>query len=402
VDEPIANIKSAKINGVAATYTLVNNTLEFKSVALSDGANALKLELEDTAGNNAEVAQVTVTKGDITKAFPENGGVDFVGPQTVAWDNLDGRNRALVMDVDAKTLVAVDLNTGMRSMLSDNTTQPEIPFIFDRADYNGAPVVVDKVNKVAYVGQSSTLRTTPGVFSIAFDGARQEALSGTGRWAISDLAIDYRTELTKIFDANGSFGGINLWDLATKQSAGGYSNSQSGFPNTDFPFNNSGSIALDTPRNRLLMTSLTGDQFVYSVSVKAPFDSSDINNFDRGGRAVFSNATTPNNSEPFTATGTNVLTSIRVDADRSRALMVDRAKPAVFALAISDDPTKDGARSIFSSNEKSTVNKLVDPYGLHIEAAMQYALVVDKGRKTLLAVDLESGERVIISKTITP
>jgi hypothetical protein len=326
--------------------------------------------------------------------------VDFVGPQTVAWDNLDGRNRALVMDVDAKALMAVNLNNGLRSVLSDNTTQPEIPFVFDRLDYNGAPVVVDKNNKVAYVGQASATNTSPGIFSIALDsGVRAKALGGTSRWGVADLAIDYRTDATKIFNASSRGGDIDYWNLTTKESAGGYSNADAGLPNTDFPFANSGSIALDMPRNRLLMTSLSGDQFVYSINAKAPFDSSDVNSLDRGGRSLFSNATTPNSLEPFTASGTNVLTSIRIDTDRNRALMVDRLKPAVFALAVSDDPATDGARSIFSSNEKSVPNKLVDPYGLHIEANMSYALIVDKGQKALMALDLESGERVVVSKS---
>ncbi len=248
-------------------------------------------------------------------------------------------------------------------------------------------------------GKSSTRNTNPGVSAIALDtGARQEALTGTAR-SLADLAIDYRTETTRMFDAATTVGTVDFWDLTDKASAGGYSSSQRELPNADFPFINSGSIAVDAPRNRLLMTSLSGDQFVYSVNAKAPFDSSDVNSLDRGGRSIFSNATTPNNLEPFTASGTNVLTSIRIDTDRSRALMVDRLKLAVFALTISDDPAKDGARSIFSSNEKSIPNKLVDPFGLHIEANMDYALIVDKGQRALMALDLESGERVVVSKS---
>ena len=395
-----SGVKSVKVNGVAATVDTAKGAWELKAAALTDGVNNLKLVVEDAAGNiNEDAARVAVTKGDISEAFPVGGGVDFVGPQTVAWDNLDGRNRALVVDVAGKALVAVDLKTGMRSVLSDNSTQLDMPFIYDRMDYNGAPVVVDRIKKVAYVGQSSTRNTNPGVFAIALDtGERQEALTGTAR-SLADLAIDYRAETTRMFDATATIGNIDFWDITSKNAAGGYSNSQAAFPNTDFPFANSGSIALDAPRNRLLMTSLSGDQFLYAINAKAPFVSDDVNSLDRGGRSIFSNATTPNNNEPFTASGTNVLTSIRIDTDRNRALMVDRLKPAVFALAISDDPTKDGARSIFSSNEKSIPNKLVDPFGLHIEANMDYALIVDKGQKALMALDLESGERVVVSKS---
>ena len=58
-----------------------------------------------------------------------------------------------------------------------------------------------------------------------------------------------------------------------------------------------------------------------------------------------------------------------------------------------------GVETSFSSNEKSIPNKLIDPYGLHIEANMDYALIVDKGQRALMALDLESGERVVVSKS---
>ncbi|HRH77783.1 MAG TPA: hypothetical protein PK129_10585, partial [Cellvibrionaceae bacterium] len=74
-------------------------------------------------------------------------------------------------------------------------------------------------------------------------------------------------------------------------------------------------------------------------------------------------------------------------------------KPAVFSLTLSDDKTKDGARIVLSDNTKNTANKLLEPYGLQIEPGMPYALLVDKAAKATMAVDLESGERVFISKS---
>ena len=76
--------------------------------------------------------------------------------------------------------------------------------------------------------------------------------------------------------------------------------------------------------------------------------------------------------------------------------MVNRLQQSIIALAVSNEPAIDGSCSKFSDG--TTVNALLDPYGLHVEAGSPYALVVDKGRTALLAVDLESGERVFVSK----
>lgn len=395
-EEGGSGVKSVKVNGVAATVDTAKGTWELTAAALTDGVNNLKLVVEDVAGNvNEDAAQVAVSKGDITQAFPANGGVDFVGPQTVAWDNLDGRNRALVMDVNgsASALVAIDLSSGVRSVVSDNNTQLSFPFVYDRSDFNTAPLLIDKKNKVAWVGQNSKTILDPSVLKIDLSTGARNGLSSGNLRHISDLAIERSETRDRMYDCSFRQGAVNFFSFVE----GAYTyvgTSDPAFPSAAFPFENSGSMALDKSRNRLLMTSFSGNQFVYGIDI-----SKEDQDPTAGARSIFSDAVTPNSENPFTSTGDRVLTSIRIDEDRSRALMVDRLKPAIFALTLSDDKTKDGARSVLSSNEKSSVNKFIDPYGLHIEASMNYAIVVDKGQKALMAVDLESGERVVVSKS---
>ncbi len=394
-----SGVKSVKVNGVAATVDSAKGTWELNAAALTDGVNNLKLVVEDAAGNiNEDAAHVDVTKGDIAQAFPANGGVDFVVPQTVAWDNLDGRNRALVMDVNknAPALVAVDLASGLRSVLSDNNTQIDQPFVYDRDDFNTAPLLIDKDKKAAWVGQNSKAILNFAVLKVDLASGARSGLSSGNLRHISDLAIERSETRDRMYDCSFNQGsvGFRSYNLDKYTKVGG---SDASHPDAINLFDNSGSIVVDKPRNRLLMTSFSGNQFVYGIDI-----SKDDQDAAAGARTVFSNATTPDNATPFTATGDQVLTSIRIDSDRSRALMVDRAKLAIFALTLSDDKTKDGARSVLSANDKNLSNKISDPYGLHIEAGMPYALLVDKGRKALVAVDLESGERVIISKSPNP
>jgi hypothetical protein len=396
VKDDASTITSVKINNQTATINPVAGTWELKDAALVEGANNMKLIVEDSAGNiNSDAAHVAVTKGDITKAFPENGGVDFVGPQTVAWDNLDGRNRALVMDVNgsASALVAIDLNTGARNSLSDNTKQTTLPFVYDRADFNAASLLIDKKNKTAWVGQNSKATLDFAVLKIDLATGVRSGLSSGNLRHISDLAIEQSETRNRLYDCSFNQGSVGFRSYIFEEytRVGG---SDASHPDAVNLFDNSGSIVVDKSRSRLLMTSFSGNQFVYGIDI-----SKEDQDPAAGARSIFSDAATPNGENPFTGTGDRVLTSIRIDEDRSRALMVDRLKPAIFALALSDDKAKDGARSILSSNEKSTVNKFVDPYGLHIEAFMNYALVVDKGQKAVMAVDLNTGERVFVSKS---
>jgi hypothetical protein len=399
VKDDASTIASVKINNQTATVNPTAGTWELKDAALTAGKQTLKLVVEDSAGNvNSSAAQVEITQGDITQAFPENGGVDFVGPQTVAWDNLDGRNRALVMDVnrDNPALVAVDLKTGIRSSLSDNNKQTTLPFVYDRDDFNAAPLLIDKDQKSAWVGQNSKAILDFAVLKIDLTSGVRSGLSSGNLRHISDLALERSETRDRLYDCSFNQGsvGFRSYILDKYTRVGG---SDASHPDAVNLFDNSGSIVVDKPRRRLLMTSFSGNQFVYGIDI-----SKDDQDDTAGARTVFSNATTPNSENPFSATGDQVLTSIRIDTDRSRALMVDRLKPGIFALILSDDKTKDGARSVLSANDKNPSNKLSDPYGLHIEAGMPYALLVDKGQKALMAVDLESGERVIISKTQTP
>ncbi len=395
-EEGGSGVKSVKVNGVAATVDAAEGTWELTAAALTDGVNNLKLVVEDVAGNiNEDAAHVAVTKGDITQAFPANGGVDFVGPQTVAWDNLDGRNRALVMDVDAKALVVVDLNSGIRSVLANG-------FIFESKDDSGNPAVpfgaiaIDKSRKKVFSAQTAAYNTFGNYSEIVSidlnSGEKANAFSGPIVDAPADIVIDKSEQFDRLFLSSTWEGNIVTWDILGVGGVSYYSNVVLRLPNDNFPFSNSGGLALDRARNRLLMTSLNGPAFVYAIDVsKASGD------LASGARSDFSNSTKANCAEKFSDSGDKVLTSIRMDEDRSRALMVNRQQKSIIALAVSNEPAIDGSCSKFS--DSTTLNALIDPYGLHIEASMNYALVIDKGQKALMAVDLESGERVFVSKS---
>ncbi|HMW48218.1 MAG TPA: hypothetical protein PKC70_07965, partial [Cellvibrionaceae bacterium] len=296
------------------------------------------------------------------------------------------------MDVDAKALVVVDLKTGLRSLLASG-------FIFSKTDIDGndtfayGAMVLDKTKGIAYAAQTGALNFPGGYSEIVTvnlsNGEKKETNSGPILDAPADIVLDKNFNFERMFVSSVWEGVIIAWDLDSGQTT--YSKQRSGKPNKEFPFSNTGGMAVDRSRNRILMSSLNSPTFVYAIDISKSAD--DITS---GARSEFSNSTKANCADKFPVSGDKVLTSIRMDEDRSRALMVNREQKSIIALAVSNEPAIDGSCSKFS--DSSSPNALIDPYGLHVEAGSPYALVVDKGRKALLAIDLESGERVFVSK----
>lgn len=398
-EEGGSGVKTVKVNGVSATVDTAKGTWELSAAALTSGANNLKLVVEDVAGNiNEDAAQVAVTKGDITQAFPADGGVDFVGPQTVAWDNLGGRNRALVMDVDAKALIAVDLGAGVRSVLSDNKTQLDVPFIFDGKGYNAGSIVLDRQAKKVYAGLSVDITDpnsflTNSIIGIDLTTGERSFVSESISDETSGLALESNSKEYRLFVGSSKLGDLGAWDLNASQGTQYYSSYSFSVPDTKARFDNVGGVALDTINNQLLFVTLSGELAVFSVDISQPITAPYK---ERGARKIISDKATPNSDNAFSDAGLYALTSIAFDPASSRALVVDRLKPAIISVSIGG--SLEGARSIFSDNANS-FNKLSNPYGLHVEADMPYALLVDKAQKALMAVDLVSGERVFISKS---
>src|SRR5690606_24183723 len=75
---------------------------------LENGINALTLSAIDEAGNQAQQAEAISVKRTVL----------LTRPADIVIDNIN--NQALVIDPNAKALVAVDLITGARSLVSNN------------------------------------------------------------------------------------------------------------------------------------------------------------------------------------------------------------------------------------------------------------------------------------------
>jgi hypothetical protein len=358
---------------------------------LAPGENVLSVSATDAVDNEGvNLGSVTVYRAEtLNEAFPNNSD-EFVEPQTVAVDML--RNRALVVDVELRSVFAVDLATGTRSIFSENKPGDEFPLNLERTDFNAAGIVVDVVNDRAYLGSSaiSTAIAGPTILNLDLATGTRSAATETVTAYPTAFALKPSIGLGSIILGKFDEGVLFSWDINSTDSSWQPITWYSlGLPNSENPLDSMGGVAIDSSRNRALVTTLSGDNHLVMAV--------DLNEENLGVRTPFSNATIPNTDVPFSDSGDYILTSISVDTANDRALLADRGKKAIFDLAL-----ENGARKILSdATIPNTDNIFLDPFTVHVEADMSYGLVVDKARKALVAIDLVNGQRVIISKSTT-
>lgn len=82
-----------------------------------------------------------------------------------------------------------------------------------------------------------------------------------------------------------------------------------------------------------------------------------------------------------------------LDAANDRALVVDSDLDALLAVDLAS-----GDRTILSDSSTGTGTDFLVPFSVAVDAANNRALVIDRGFDALFVVELGSGERAIASK----
>ena len=379
------------------------------------------------------------------QAIPDDENA-FSAPTGIAVDVAN--SRALVTDRDLAAVIAVDLTPGVtlgaRTILSDATT-PDAFNIFLEPD----GIVVDAANDRALVvarQQTAVLAVdlTTGARSIvsssffpnsrnafekpgalAFDEASSRVL------VIDSLAFDVGIEQT----IHVNKAGIIAVDLVTDDDT--RSGERTPLPDTEVLLTDNQlltphGITIDDANARALVTDSELDAIVAVDAVTGartilsdvdtpdddhPFDGpiglivdepqvrtlvvdqilEAVMNVDlvTGARTVLSDATTPDEQNPF---GTPAYIALDIADSRNRALVTDLTLEAVIAVDLTT-----GARTILSGPEMpDTVNVLRAPDAIAIDEANDRALVVDRNLLAVMIVDLVTGARTILSDPETP
>jgi len=362
-----SEISSVSVNGVTASSDDGFATWQV-SVPLNLGENTLTVETTDTASNSdSNAASVAIERQPNTLREPSSIAIDR------------SNNRALVLETAPSAVLAVDLTTGIRSILSDSTTPNAnntliVPASITVDSANNRALVVDFVsNAVIAVDLTTGVRTilsdndTPNAtnaflapLSITLDSGNNRALVldiGSGVNTAAVLAVDLSTGARTVISNNSTPNAVNA--LLNPQE-----------------------ITLDSANNRALVVDSDLDALV-AVDLST------------GARTIVSNNTLPNAANAFIAPFRMAL-----DSTNNRALVLDSELDAVLAVDLTT-----GARTIFL--DSSTLNislngRPVAQTSITIDAENGRALVLDEGLDAVAAVDLSTGVRTVLSDSSTP
>lgn len=310
----------------------------------------------------------------------------FEDPTAIVVDQAN--NRALV--TDNERLIAVDLTTGNRSPFSEN--QPGDPSFLGSPSAialdvaNDRAIVVDSGVRAAFsVDLASGERTiladnsTPSRAS-SFDSISAIAVVESGNTALLAIRTPIQPSQT-----TGPLGSILSMDLATGERS---ILSDAAVPDSNNLLRVPTGISVDAANNRALVVDV-GQTTVLNVELTS------------GSRTVFSSNTTPNTDSPMSGP-----IAIALDDASSRALLIDgagnilpvtsSASQGVLALDLAD-----GARSVFSSNPTHNGDPFDDPSAIAVDSANGHALVADRALNAVFNVNLATGDRVVLSDSVT-
>ncbi len=377
--------------------------------------------------------QVTISTGGLGVDLAVGSGPAFEFPRGIALDDLG--NRALVMeDFLADALIGVDLNTGDRSLVSDgrvgsgiNLTSPRglamshDPVRLFAVDLNGDfGVEFDTSNgdrRLIFGSPSGrgTIDSAPtgvaidvdagslfyvdgaadALLKVDLNGGDPVVISGAGRGSGPvfpnpvDIVLDSTRHIAYVLDASRD--ALVSVDLSTGDRA-----TVSGMGiGVGEPFGSPVAVVLDAERYRAFVSDSSSDS-VYEV------------NLLNGDRVVVSG------NRVGTGSGIRILGDIALDEANGRLLALDTGRKNIVAIDL-----ESGDREIVSGDASLLLGvtdpdgslRLVDvprhvgdgslfadPSHIEVSAAGSIAYVLDNGYDGLLAVELHTGNRQLISK----
>ncbi len=330
-------------------------------LVLNEGLNAVSVIATDAAGNVSSAQQVQVTKGELSDAFPNND-TPFSRAYRAEIVEVNGKMKAFVTDTPFNgnpAIMAVDLETGERTILSDNTTQPELPLDYPEAIYGGFEgylYVIDLDLDVIFKIDINT-----GVREVIDDSVNNDF--STGPRGIGGAVLG---GVPTLFAGDR---GIYTIDLNTLEVAD--------FSSFDFPNGNNRisdrayGISVEPEKNRLVVADGT---LILSVDIGS------------GARSIIGDL-----GYPF---GYNLIPIVGSD----QYIITHGAGDALYIW----DESEDSLETFANAVEPNSDNPVNIVFGAAHYQGLGYMVVPERQLNGLLAVDLVSRKRVIISKSENP
>jgi len=305
-------------------------------------------------------------------------GPDFNQPDSIALDKKN--NRILLAEMSKNTIIAVDLETGERSVFSG----PKVPGDNLLDQPKAIALDKDKERAVVFSRNSQQLISislaegSEGHQTVLADGVTIPGASGN---SAMDMVYDAGDDRVFISRGNGST--IYAVDL----TGGAVSDfSSDTIPNADNPLSGPIGLTIDhasTPP-RLLVTNLASDR-VIAVALKS--DTQTV----AGARTVVSDSTIENNPLGYRPRG------IGMGPDNT-AYLVDNKQDALVRVDLGS-----GEREIIADNSVFDVNKTFNELtAITSDPVNDRSLVLDRGSKAVISIGHNIAEREVISALSIP
>ncbi len=357
-----------------ATIESTDNFATWKTqLDLVEGDNAITIVVTDEAGNvNTEAAAVNMRRESFENSFPHEG-LDFSTSRTIVVDDTNESFRLLIgRRAIGGRIHSVDLSTGVRTELritglpTDRTTTESM--------------ALDKDSKALYL-----LSTRPGdqvIYRVDLENLEvthslslEDKLKAPDEISLRRMVIDRVTQdHPRILIAMVFENAIGAVDLNLTEFSVFSSNS---IPNAALPYDEPTDIKLIPGTHRLLATNFANGQ-ILEVDPHS------------GERTLFAN--------PATSTETSLwMSAAAISFDvyhgQNRAIVTgDMNNDTLLAVDLAT-----GATELFSDLDVN--NNFEGNKAIAIHPNYDYAFVFDYYTNAVIAVDLVSGQRVVISKS---
>ncbi|MEH6448430.1 MAG: hypothetical protein V7765_07155 [Oleispira sp.] len=389
----------------------VDNTFISPVALVLDDANNRFLVLDSGRGSVIEVDNLNSTRRVISSAQVPNRVNAFREAKDMVLDTAN--NRVLVLDTGLEAVVAVDLDTGARTIMG-LIDSPYIPWYrrMDLDTVNNRVLLVNQFDgliEMSFAGVSNTI-IDKDFYDIVFNPTNSHAYilesdSGSGQ-VLEIVDVDLATTATVIVPTgvtpDNTLSLDNPFDIEINTSANRayvsdtdraaiitldldtgartlLSDNTISVAASDIEFVTVKGIVLDDANNRLLVSD-SGQKAIIAVAL------------DTGARTLISDSTIEMDNSTFDFTSPRY---IALDAANNRALVLDGSTLAAVSLAT-------GARTILSDTDNGSGIELSGQSDLTIDVAGNRALVADLNRKSVIAVNLDTGMRTALVDSSTP
>ena len=326
----------------------------------------------------------TIFSKDVKTPNTDNA---FFAPNGAVLDAAN--NRALVVDSDLRAVIAVNLtpgpNFGARSIISSLTVPNSFNSLLTPTgivlDSNNNRALVIDVSLQAVIAVDLNPGPNLGNRSVVSNATVPDG--GNAFIAPFSMVLDSANNRALVVDLN--LAAVVAVDLNAGPNFGRRTiASGPTTPNNNNAFMNPVGITLDSANNRALVTDYGLDAVIaVDLTPAGP---------GFGARTIISDAAVPNTDNAF-----RVPWKITMDTNNNRALVTDTALNAIIAVNLSPGP-EFGVRSILSDNNTPNTNNAVLGNDILMDSGNNRALLLNAAYRSLLAVDLRDGQRIIISR----